>query len=64
MKKSYHKSVSLGRKECILLDNVVFLSIHVMTVAGISPFNDIKCINWCLIRIAVRISSVTLLYKL
>ena len=30
--------MGLGVKECILLDNVVFLSIHVMKVAGISPF--------------------------
>ena len=56
--------MSLGLKEYILLDNVVFLSIHVMKVADISPFNHLKCINWCLILIAVRISSVTLLYKL
>ena len=56
--------MSLGLKECILLDNVVFLGIHVMKVAGISAFNHLKCINWCLIFIAVRISSVTLLNKL
>ena len=61
-KKSDHKSVSLGLTECILLDNVVYLSKHV--VAGISPFNHLKCLNWCLILIAVRISSITLLYKL
>ena len=42
----------------------LFLSIHVMKVAGISPFNHLKCINGCLILIALRISSVTLLYKL
>ena len=35
-----------------------------MKVAGISPFNHLKCINGCLILIALRISSVTLLYKL
>ena len=47
------------------LDNVVFLSIHIMKVAGISPFNHLKCINWCfIVLIAARISSVTLLYKL
>ena len=58
--------MSLGLIKFILLDNVVFLSIHflVMKVAGISPFNLLKCMNWCLILIAVRISSVTLLYKL
>ena len=56
--------MSLRLKECILLDNVVILGIHVMKVAGISPFNHFKCIKWCLILIAVRISSVTLLYKL
>ena len=50
--------MSLGLTECILLDNVVFLSIPVMKVAGISPFNHLKCINWRLI------SAVTLLYKL
>ena len=33
-------------------------------MAGISPFKHLKCINWCLILIAVRISSVMLLYKL
>ena len=64
IKKSDHKSVTLGLKECILLDNVVLLVIHVMKVGGISPFNYLKCINRCLILIAVRISSVTLLYKL
>ena len=37
---------------------------HVLKVACVSPFNHLKCINWCLILIAVRISSVTLLYKL
>ena len=63
-KKSDHKFVSLGLTECILLDNVVFCSLHVMKVAGISPFNHLKCINWCVILIAVRISSITLLYKL
>ena len=41
-KKSYHKYVSLWLTECILLDNVVFRSIHVMKVAGISPFNHFK----------------------
>ena len=56
--------MSLGLTECKLLDNVLFLSIHVMKVAGISTFNYLKCINWCLILVAVRISSVTLLYKL
>ena len=35
-----------------------------MKVAGISPFIRLKCINWYLIFIAVRISSVMLLYKL
>ena len=35
-----------------------------MKVAGISPFDNLKCINVCLILIALRISSVTLLYKL
>ena len=50
--------------ECILLDNVVFNSMHFMEVAGISPFYHLKCIKWCLILIAVRISSVSLLYKL
>ena len=38
--------------------------IHVIKVAGISPFNQLKYINWRLIFLAVRISSVTLLYKL
>ena len=56
--------MSLGLTESILLDNVVFLRKHVMQVAGISPFNHLECINWCLILIAVRISSVTVLYKL
>ena len=56
--------MSLELTECILLDNVVFLSMHVMKVAGISPFNHLKCIKWCLILIVVRISSVTPLYKL
>ena len=56
--------MSLGLTEYILLDNVVFLSIHVMKLAGISPFDHLNCINSCLILIAVRISSVTLLYKL
>ena len=42
----------------------LFLSIHVMRVASISPLNHLKCINVCLILIALRISSVTLLYKL
>ena len=56
--------MSLGLKECMLLDNEVVISIHVMKVTGISPFNNLKCINWCLILIAGRISSVTLLYKL
>ena len=56
--------MSLGLTEYILLDNVVFLSIHVMKLAGISPFDHLKRINWCLIFIAVRISSVMLLYKL
>ena len=42
----------------------LFLSIYVMKVAGISPFNHLKCINGCLILIVLRISSVTLLYKL
>ena len=57
-------SVSLGLTMCILLDKVVFLSIHGMKVAGIAPFNHLKCINWCWILIAVRIASDTLLYKL
>ena len=35
-----------------------------MKVVGNWAFNHLKCINWCLILIAVRISSVTLLYKL
>ena len=64
IKKSNHMSVSLGLTECISLDDMVFLSIHVMKATGISPFNHLKCINWCLILIAVRISSATLLYKL
>ena len=34
-----------------------------MIVTGIPPFNHLKCINWCLILLAVRISSVTLLKK-
>ena len=42
----------------------LFLSIHVMKVSGISPFNHLKCINGFLILIALRISSVTRLYKL
>ena len=42
----------------------LFPSIHVMKVAGILPFNHLKCINGCEILIALRISSVTLLYKL
>ena len=37
---------------------------HVMKVAGISPFDHLKCINGCLILITLRISFVTLLYKL
>ena len=35
-----------------------------MKVAGISPINHFKCLNGCLILIKLRISSVTLLYKL
>ena len=35
-----------------------------MKVADISPINHFKCLNGCLILIALRISSVTLLYKL
>ena len=35
-----------------------------MKVAGISPFNHLNCINGCLILIVLRISSVTLLYKI
>ena len=35
-----------------------------MKVAGILPFKHLKYINECLILIALRISSVTLLYKL
>ena len=42
----------------------LFLSIHVMKVTFTSPFGHLKCINWCLIVIALRMSSVTLLYKL
>ena len=42
----------------------LFLSKHAMKVACISPFNHLKCINRCLIIIALRISSVTLLCKL
>ena len=42
----------------------LFLNIHVMKVAGISPLNHLKFINWCLIPFALRISPVTLLYKL
>ena len=38
-KKSDYKSVSLRLTECILLYNVVFLSIHVIKVAGFSPFD-------------------------
>ena len=34
-----------------------------MRVAGISHSNHLKYINGCLILIALRISSVTLLYK-
>ena len=50
--------MNLGLAERILLDNVVFLSTHIMKMAGISPLNHFKCINWCLILIVIRISSV------
>ena len=42
----------------------LFRSKHAMKVACISPFNHLKCINGCVILIALRVSSVTLLYKL
>ena len=39
--------MSLGLKECILLDNVVFLGIHVMKVAGILPFCILHFCHTC-----------------
>ena len=36
----------------------------IMKVVGIWHFNYLKCINWCLILITIRICSVMLLYKL
>ena len=53
----------IGEKNQVILDNVA-ISIHEIKVAGISPFNHLKCINGCFILIALRISSATLLYKL
>ena len=42
----------------------LFLCMHVIKVSSISPFNHLKCINVCLLLIALRISSITLLCKL